>query len=368
MDPKTLRSEIPALERTSYLNTGASGPAPRRVVEAAESRLADHEYRDPAGDGKYQAAFAVFEETRAAVAAHLGTVAENVALTQSTGDGIARVAGAIDWNPGDVVVRTDLEHPAGVLPWERLERREDVEVRVVESEAGHVDPEAFRDAVSEARLAFLSSVCWTTGTRLDVEGLTEVAHEEGARVLVDAVQSVGQHPVDVESWGADAVAASGHKWLLSTWGSGFCYVAPDFASELHPAHVGYFGVQEPMEEGYDLEPGARRLELGTKSLAPYAALQEGIAVIESIGYDAIESRIERLTDRLKAGIETDRLVSPRAYESGLVSFRVDDADATVERLQEDGVRIRTVPVPDTVRASVHVFNDESDVDRLLSAL
>jgi selenocysteine lyase/cysteine desulfurase len=368
MNPEALRAEIPALERTVYLNTGASGPAPRRVVEAVEDVVERHEFEAPAGQGKYQAAFEVFEDTRATVADHVGTDAENVALAQSTGDGIGRLAAAMDWEAGDVVVRTDLEHPAGVLPWERLQRQAGVETRVVHSERGHLDHEAYREAVEGAELVCLSSVCWTTGTRLPVAELTEIAHDAGARVLVDAVQSVGQHPVDVESWGADAVAASGHKWLLATWGSGFLYVDPDFAPELDPAHVGYFAVEDPPSEGYELKPGARRMEVGTRSLAPCAGLQEGIATIESVGYDAVESRIERLTDRLKAGLDDDRLRSPADYESGLVSFRVEDAESTVERLQSAGIRVRSIPVPDTVRASIHVFNTAEDVDELLSAL
>jgi selenocysteine lyase/cysteine desulfurase len=368
MDPADLRADVPALQRTTYLNTGASGPAPRRVVEAAEATLERHEFESPAGEGMYPAAFEVFDGTRAAVAEFLGTDARNVALTQSTGDGIARLAAALDWEPGDVVVRTDLEHPAGELPWERLQRRAGVEVRVVGSEGGRLDREAYADAVEGADLVCLSSVCWTTGTRLPVGELTDVAHDAGARVLVDAVQSVGQHPVDVEEWGADAVAASGHKWLLGTWGAGFLYVDPGFAGEFHPAQVGYFAVETSPEGGYEFKPGARRLEAGTRSPAPYGALQEAIAVNRELGWTTIRSRIERLSDRLKAGIDDDRLLSPPEYESGLVSFRVDDDEATVERLRERGVAIRSIPVEGAVRASVHVFNTAGDVDRLLENL
>ncbi len=372
MDPDDLRADIPALERTTYLNTGASGPAPRQVVQAAEECLQHHEYEAPAGEGKYTAAFDALDRAREAVAGHLNADETDVALVESTGDGIARLAAAVDWEPGDVVVRTDLEHPAGILPWQRLERHHGVEVRVVESDRGRVDPDEFARAAEGARLVCLSSVCWTTGTRLPVADLVEVAHDAGARVLVDAVQSVGQHPVDVGEWGADAVAASGHKWLMATWGAGFLWVDSEFAADLHPAHVGYFGVDRsgggPTNGGYALAEGARRFELGTRSLAPFAALTEAIDVVEAVGYDVILARIERLTDRLKAGIDDDRLLSPAEFESGLVSFRVDDAEATVERLTEAGIRIRSLPAGETVRVSVHAFNTAEDVDRLLDHL
>jgi selenocysteine lyase/cysteine desulfurase len=197
--------------------------------------------------------------------------------------------------------------------------------------------------------------------------LTEIAHDAGARVLVDAVQSVGQHPVDVEAWGADAVAAAGHKWLLAPTGTGFLYVDPEFARSVEPGQIGYMSLDDFEAEPYDLYDDARRFEVGTVSPVPYAGLREGVATIEDLGYDTVTDRIERLTDRLKAGLG-DRLVSGRVYESGLVTFADDDPEATVERLAERDIQVRDIPGTGTVRASVHVFNDADDVDALLDAL
>lgn len=86
-----------------------------------------------------------------------------------------------------------------------------------------------------------------------------------------------------------------------------------------------------------------------------------------MGIDNIHDRQRRLTDRLKEGLG-DRLLSPRSFETGLVTFSADDPEATVERLADEGIFVRTLPDPDAVRASVHVFNTESDVDALLGAL
>jgi len=370
MDPGDLRKAIPALESSTYLNTGASGPTPRNVVDAATDALRQHAYRAPAEEGPYAYAERVFDAARAAVADHLGTVPGNVALTHSTGDGLARVAAAVDWQPGDVVVRLDREHAANVLPWARLEREADVEVRVVETFGGRVDHEAFADAVADARLVAFSSVCWTNGVRLDVPELTAIAQAAGARVVVDAVQSVGQHAVDVTEWGADAVVGSGHKWLLADWGSGFVYVDPEFAEALHPAHLGYFGVEYPPEADYDLKSGAQRFEVGTRSLAPYAALTEAIATVEAVGVDAIEAEIERLTKRLKAAVPVDTLHSPPPFESGLVALDLTEPEAAVDRLAANDVHVKTVPGPDgqLVRVSLHAFNTTRDVDQLLAAI
>ncbi|MFB6108905.1 MAG: aminotransferase class V-fold PLP-dependent enzyme [Haloplanus sp.] len=366
MRPEDLRADIPALDRGVYFNTGASGPAPRRVVEAASDFLEHHEYVAPVEEGAYPAAFDAFEETRSAVADFLGADADEIALTESTADGISRVAAAVDWTPGDVVVRTDLEHSAGVVPWWNLED-EGVEVRVLDTDAGRLDLDALADAVADARLLCLNSITWNYGTQLPIAEVVEIAHETDTLVLVDAVQSPGQTPVDVREWGADFVAAAGHKWLLGPWGAGFLYVDRDVADGLRPAQAGYRSVADAGADDLELKAGAPRFEVGTTSPAPYRGLMAAIETLEAVGMETITDRIERLTDRLKAGLG-DRLLSPQAYESGLVTFAADDPEATVDRLADAGVHIRSLPYPDAVRASVHVFNTAEDVDALLAAL
>jgi selenocysteine lyase/cysteine desulfurase len=367
MTPEDLRADIPALEEARYFNTGASGPATRRVQDAATGFLERFETDDHAAGTVYETAFARYDEVRAAVAEFVGVDPAEIALTQSTSDGINRFTCALDWSPGDVVVRTDLEHPAGILPWQRLERR-GVEVRVVESEAGRLDPDAYADAVDGADLVCFSALSWNYGTRLPVADLTAEAHDAGARVLVDAVQVPGQTPADFSAWGADAVAAASHKWMLGTWGAGFLYVDREVADALEPGFVGYRSVEDSGAAEYEWKPGAPRFEVGTTNPAPYVAAQEAIETLSEVGLGTVERRIERLTDRLKEGIPDDRLLSPRAFESGLVTVAVDDPDATVAALMDRDVVVRSLPDPDAVRASVHAFNDESDVDALLDGL
>jgi selenocysteine lyase/cysteine desulfurase len=367
MTPEELRAETPGFQETVYLNTGASGPSPCRVVEAATAFLAHHEYDAPHGEGMYAAADRIYGEAREAVAGLLNARTESIALTQSTTDGINRIAGAIDWEPGDVVVRTDLEHSAGILPWRRLADLHGLETRVLETHGGRIDPDDYEEVVADARLVCFSALTWTHGTRLPVRELVEVAHDAGSRVLVDAVQLPGQGAMDVSEWGADAVAAAGHKWLLGPWGAGFLHISEEFLAELEPRSVGYRSVADPNAEGYRFHPGARRLEIGTTNPAPYAGLREAIETMEAVGYGTIGSRIADLTDRLKEGLSEGRLLSPREYESGLVAFEVDQPEATVERLGGEGIRVRALPTG-AVRASVHAVNTAEDVDALLEAL
>lgn len=364
MDPAALRADIPACESCAYLNTGASGPSTRSAVEAVTEAQRRHEF-DACETDHYTAAADLLEEARATVADHIGARPEDVALVASTGDGISRIANAIDWEPGDRVVNTDLEHPSGVLPWRRLTEA-GVEVTTLPCPDGRLPMDAYREAVADATLVCLSSESWIHGTRLSVETAVDIAHDAGAVVVVDSVQTVGQHPIDVTEWGADAVCASGHKWLLGPWGAGFLYVDPDSLDTFRPRHIGYRSVTDPNGEGLEYHPNASRFEVSTTSVAPYAGLIDAIETTEAIGLGTIEAHIERLTDRLKAGLG-DRLVSPAEYESGLVVFEVDDPDAFVGRANDAGMIIRDLPSGD-VRASVHAFNTAAEIDRLLELM
>jgi cysteine desulfurase / selenocysteine lyase len=368
MDHETLRADTPALERASYFNTGAGGPSPRRVVEAIEGALEAHEYEAPAEGDVYTAAATYYESATVTVSNLLGADPSEIALTQSTTDGINRVAGSIEWNEGDVVVRTDLEHAAGILPWRRLERTRGIDVRVLETDRGRLDLDDVKAAVEDATLFVLSSITWTHGTRLPVSEIVDIAHDAGAAVLVDAVQSPGQTAVDVREWGADFVVGAGHKWLLGPFGAGFLSVRAGVEDEYVPSAIGYRSVVDPDAHNYEYAPGAGRFEVGTTSPAVYAGLEEAIRLHQEFGADAIESRIETLTDRLKDGLSDEQLLSPRAFESGLVAVDVDDPEATVTRLAERDIVVRSLPYPDALRVSVHAFNTRAEIDRLLEAL
>ena len=366
MTPEELRADIPVCAEGVYLNTGASGPASQRVVDAVSEFVAYHETEAPVGEGAYPAAFGALDGARETVADFLNADTDEIALTESTADGIARIAAAIDWEAGDVVARTDLEHSAGILPWWNLQEQ-GVGIRIVPTENGRLDVDAVEAAVEEARLLCLSSITWNYGTELPIADIVDLAHEHDCMVLVDAVQTFGQKPLDVTEWGAEFVVGAGHKWLLGPWGAGMLYVDSEVAEELQPAQVGYRSVEAPDDHEPTFGPGATRFEVGTTSPAPYVGLEKAIETIERVGFDTIQTRIERLTGRLKAGLG-DRLLSPEGYESGLVTFAAEDPEATVERLAEENIYVRTLPYPVAVRASVHVFNTESDVDGLLKAL
>lgn len=366
MTPEELRSDMPVTDSTAYFNTGETGPSPRRVVESICKFQRYHEYEAPIEEGMYSAGRQAYEETRRTIAEFVRAEPAEIALTQSTADGINIIADSIDWSSGDLIVRTDIEHPAGTLPWDRLAETHGVDVAVVEGNRGEFEPADFADVVGDAKLVCLSSVSWNFGTALPVGDIVDVAHDAGARVLVDAVQSFGQLPVHPHEWGADFVAGSAHKWPLGPWGSGWLFVEDGARQRLHPTRIGSQGVKDANEPGYEYLESAAMFDLSTVSTATYRGMGEAVEMIGEIGLSTVQNRIERLAERLKDGIPDGRLLSPRAFQSGLISFDVEDPDGFVERVGDDGIVLRTLPSPECVRASIHVFNTVEEIDALLS--
>ena len=368
MLPIEFRKTIPALDKTTYLNAGAGSPSSNLVLDSMSEKLREHGCDAPINNDMYPSAFGTFDRTRDAIGDFINTVPENVALTQSTADGINRVASSIQWEENDTIVRTDLEHSSGILPWRRLRRNKNINIEVLKTEQGKLDLDTVIDAVTSSRLLCISSTSWNYGTQLPVSSIVDIAHDAGAKVLVDAVQSVGQTPVDVDEWGADFVAAASHKWMVGPWGAGFVYIDENVAPTLKPPHVGYRSIVDPDSHSYEWKSGAQRLEVGTTSPAPYVGLQSAIETLESIDLDVITNHINDLTEKLKSEIPANNLLSPRAYESGLVTIAVENLPQTMERLSTEGIQVRPLQSLGAIRVSVHVFNTESDINSLLSSL
>lgn len=368
MDIQDVREDIPALDDGRYMNWGASGPSPEAVVDAVEDAIETHEYASPTGEGMYPNAFGVIESTRETVGEFLGVAPDDVALTQSTTDALNRVANALSWDATDTVLVTDVEHSAGRLPWLRLQREYDIDVAVLQTDHGRIDEDEYARRATDASVVCFSAIDWLHGRFQPVSTLVDLARDAGALSVVDAVQVPGQRSMPVDEWGADVVAAAGHKWLLGPWGAGFVYVEPSVAEGLAPRSVGYRSVEEPNATDYEFKQGARRLEVATVSPGPYAGLQSAIEMIAELGIDTIETEIRGLTEYLKDGVDSDRLRSPESFHSGLVTIDVDRPDEVVERMADADVFVRSLPTDGTIRASLHAVNRPSDVDAFLAEL
>jgi selenocysteine lyase/cysteine desulfurase len=356
MDATALRAQFPVLERTAYLNSGTDGPLPAAAVEAARAEL------DDAGrSGRVAAHFErrseLQDELRGAYARLLGLPADEVALTTSTSDGLGRVIAGLGLGPDDEIVTSDQEHPGLVGPL-LAARRRGVTVRAVPF--AHV-----AEAVGpDSTLVAMSHVSWIGG-----EVAPAALAELDVPVILDGAQGAGAIHVDPRALGCTAYAASGQKWMCGADGTGLLWIDPAFAEKLALVSPGYVAFEDP-GAGLDgaFKDTAARFDtpaLARESLALSAA---AIGVLEAAGWEELQAaavaQARRLADLLR---DSGRAVMPRGATT-LVAWEDPFAEQTRDRLAENGVVVRNLPGRALVRASVGAWNDDSDLERLLSGL
>jgi L-cysteine/cystine lyase len=356
MDPATLRAEFPVLNRYAYLNAGTCGPFPRSANMAIGEMLAL-----ATEQGRSMAYFEAMLDRRTrlreAYATLLRASSDDVALTACTSEGIVRVLGALDLQRGDEVLTSDEEHPGLQGPLAAARDRQGIVLRVVPFAeiADSVGP--------QTKLVACSHVSWVNGLTVgDLAGLD-------VPVLLDGAQGVGAVPIDVAALGCAFYAGSGQKWLCGPIGTGMLWISPDWSDRVPAPGPTYMNLEIP-GAGLDAVPrrDAARHDTSAQSPESVAAALAALEVLGGFGWPAVHERAAGLAAQLADALaERGREVAPRDRTT-LVSWRDDDPDATRTRLADAGVIIPDLPGTGMLRASVGAWNDESDLDRLLSAL
>ncbi len=374
MSWEAVRQLFPVTQHLAYLNHAGVAPISTRAA-AALARYA--ELATTEGALSYAERYdAEIERVRASAASLLGATPDEIAFVKNTSEGLGLVAAGLDWKPGDRVLSCDLEYPSNVYAWWSLRSR-GVETVMLPGENGRLPLERVETALRDpkVRLLALSSVEFGSGARNDLEALGRLCRQHDVLFCVEAIQSLGVLPLDVRRCGVDFLAADGHKWLLSVEGCGLFFCARHRVESLTPRVVGWRSVTG--NDDYDryhmeLQPGAGRFEEGTPNTGGIFALGAAIDLLRELEIEKIEARVLALTDRLALGLSERgaRILSPRgeAERSGIVSFVLppEAPEQTTARLRERGVVVATRR--GGVRASPHFYNDESDLEALLSAL
>ena len=356
MDAQALRAQFPVLERIAYLNSGSDGPLPAVAVAAAREELADAE-RSGRVAAHFERRFELQGELRSAYARMLRARPEDVALTTSTTDGLGRVVAGLGLGSGDEIVTSDQEHPGLVGPL-LAARRRGVTVRAVP--LAHV-----AEAVGpETTLVALSHVSWIGG-----EVAPAALAELDVPVIMDGAQGAGAIHVDPAALGCVAYAAAGQKWLCGADGTGLLWIDPAFAEKVELVSPGYVTFADA-SAGLDgtFKDTAARFDTPSLAREGLAISAAAIRVLEQAGWEDVQGRAVAQARRLADGLrETGRTVMPRGATT-LVSWEDPYAEETRDRLAAAGVSVRNLPGRALLRASVGAWNDDSDLDRLLSAL
>jgi selenocysteine lyase/cysteine desulfurase len=356
VDPADLRPQFPVFMGLAFLNAGTCGPLPAAAVRAAAEVL-----ELAASEGRAHAYFTrlleLRAELRAGYAARLNAETDDVAITTSTSEGIARVLAGLELGEGDEILTSVGEHPGLTGPLAAARAQRGVTVRAVPFEQ-------ITDALSPAtRLVACSHVSWIDGRIVpDLSGL-EVP------VLLDGAQGIGAVPVDVMALGCTFYAGSGQKWLCGPVGTGMLWVAPQWRERLLAPGPTYLNLANP-GAGLDAEPHATaaRHDASAQSTETIAASAASLGVLGRFGWDALHKRAASLADVLAEALAEHGLTVAPRDRTTLVSWEDPDPPATRARLFDAGVVIRDLPGTGLLRASVGAWNNESDLERLLTAL
>lgn len=355
--------------RLVYLDTAAEGLPLDESREVLLQYFADKSSGSP-GRGRM---FEAENEAVHAAASLLSTSGRNVALLSSATEGLNLLANSICWNRGDEVLITDLEFSSNVVCWLRL-REKGVHVEVVPSRLGLVNLEDFTARMRpQTRVVSVSQVSYKTGTQFPfLRELSRQAHLVGALFVVDATQALGRVPVTVD--GVDFLVASSYKWLLGLHGLGVVYCAPDLLSRLRPGAAGWYSVSNIFApdrfERFDLKDGAARFAGGMPNFASIYVLRASIGFLMQVGVEKIDMALKPMVRKAREGIAAlgFELLTPEGpqYASGIVSFAHAAPEKAAQALASAGVIVWAGD--GRVRASIHLHNDDDDIDALLTSL
>ena len=358
------RSEFPIFRDSVYLNTcslGALGERSRRKV----AEFLDIWQRRGAS-AWYDVWWEALTDLRARYGRVVNAAANDIALAPSISVALSAVAESIDYSRRPRVVITSLDFPTVAYQW-LAKAQHGVELVVVESpDKLSVPVEAIARAVDDrTALVVTSHVYFTTGAIQDIKRVADVAHANGALCLIDAYQSVGQVPVDVQDAGVDALVAGGLKWLLGGPGIVFLYVREAVARRLEPTISGWFAQREQFAfdpRKMTLHDGARRFELGTPALAAIYAQLGGLEYIEEIGLPGIRDVTAALTEDLIATLRAagfrPNVAADARDRSAIVMVPMPDPAASVRHLAAGGIIADTRP--GHVRFSPFFYNVQDD--------
>jgi cysteine desulfurase/selenocysteine lyase len=375
MNPQ-VRSDFPVTREFTYLDTAYDGPYPLPVLEAGKAFL---ERRSKGTAGRVPDWMEVMDEVRHKIAGLVNAGPSEIAITTNTTQGTNIVGLALPLGRGDNVVWGSLEYPSNGLVWLTQAKRRGFENRIIEDTTGALTVSDFEPFVDErTRVISVSHISYRNGHVLDLRGLADLAHAYGAFLHVDAIQAVGAIGVDVKECGVDFLTCGTYKWLLGPIGLAFFYTREELLPILESPYSGEMQTSKwsnplqafpPGEFPAQIYESARKFENATVHFQGLYELRAALDYIQKIGMPDIEAQVLKLSSRLWHGLDElgFEMFTPPNTKSGIVTCLVDDAEG-VERLLEDNRVVASLKAGRHLRVSPHFFNNEEDVDHLLSVM
>ena len=315
---------------------------------------------------------------RTATAKLLECPISDVCVSSSATEILCSLAWAIAPKKGANIVSTRASFPSTVYPWKRVAEEFGAELRLAEHDENYYTKvDDILDLIDKnTAVVTLSHVEYACGQRYNLESFAKAAHDVGALFIVDATQSMGMVPINAQNTGADAIVASGYKWLRGTYGAAVGYIAPSIQS-LSPGIIGFRShkdIWNMKAERLELPEDASRFEFTTIHFGAALGLAASIDEITNLGIQKVWERDLELTDILIEGVLEKglKIASPTNDEerSSIVSIRMPagfDTGEVVRKLQDD-YGILVTNRSGFLRVSPHIDNNKKEIDFFLTSL
>ena len=367
-DPLGIRGSFPVTEEQAYLNTASVGPLSVPVRDALRDYADGKMHRRDTSSGREAIASA-----RSRFARLFGTEEDEIAFLYATSGAENIIASALDWRSGDNVVVDELHFVTTFVLYRELERRHGIELRIIPSREGVVSVDDFAEHTD--RRTRLISVAWVSnrnGFRYDLPPLADLAHAHGAYLYADAIQAWGTFPTNLHDEKVDFACGNGYKWLHADFGCAPFYVRAEHLEWMTADRFGHRQVAETLPgHRFRLKTSAEKLEYANPAYGPVAAMDAALEFLEGVGVDRIAGHTHALAGELRVGAEAlgMKMFTPPRNPSAIVSFYHGlDPERLSAALADDRVAITFQEDGRLLRAAVGMFNNRSDVDRLLGVL
>jgi selenocysteine lyase/cysteine desulfurase len=367
--------EFPWTGETTYLNNASTGPIPERTRRVLEETTARRTAPHLLPDRDVQQSLC---EVRSLLARLINAEVEEIGLCTSTSFGISLAARALPLKSGDTVLISDREFPAVVYPWLLLKDR-GINVELAPTTVqGWPNEDLLVQRLSDpkVRVLALSWVQFSTGYRADLGRLSAACRANGTYLVVDAIQGVGQLPLDVRATPVDVLACGGQKWLLSPWGSAFVYVRKELIPALEPVQVGWnaFRGTDDYSKLTDYDPtfkaDARRYELGTLPFQDFIGMVQSLKMLLDLGTDRIAARNRSLRQPLleaaaRGEFEITSPIDPD-HDSSIVCVNPEHVAESFLLLKKNNVVCALRE--GRIRLSPHCYNTHEEVEKVVAIL
>jgi selenocysteine lyase/cysteine desulfurase len=385
LDIERLREDTPGCTEVLHFNNAGAALMPRPVLEVVVSHL-ELEARI-GGYEAHDAAIERLEQTYRAVARLIGADPDEIALVENATRAWDMAFYSIPFEPGDRILTSVSEYASNVISFLQVARKTGAVVEVVPNdESGQLSVEALRAMLDErVKLIAVSHIPTNGGLIQPAAEIGRVAREAGVLYLLDACQSVGQIPVDVREIGCDFLSATSRKYLRGPRGVGFLYVRRELVKRLEPVMLDLHAATWVAPDRYEVRPDARRFENWESYVAGRIGLGVAVDYALAVGIEAGSARLRTLATLLRqriAALPGARVHDLGRERGGIVTFTLDGLAAETVKafLATRRINVTTSSAASTrfdmeargleklVRASVHYYNTEDEIDAFVSAL